>query len=124
MIMSVEPVESMILARVAQDVRALGAMERAILATLPVERDPRALRSTLYRVTRPAQARTRPLPRPRKLFFMLVAAYLFGVLVASWVTVYDGPGNAGIVVGPVCHNVGFEWRNAQDAPGFFMNACD
>jgi hypothetical protein len=36
-------------------------------------------------------------------------------------TVYNAPGNAGIVIGVPCVNVGFEWRGT---PGPIVDTCD
>lgn len=59
---------------------------------------------------------------PRVVAWIAAAlAVLAGVgLLTGLVTVYDGPGNAGIVIGVNCTNVGFEWRGH---PGFFTDSC-
>lgn len=47
---------------------------------------------------------------------------LIAVLLATGlVTVYDAPGNAGIVIGVPCHNLGYEYRGT---PGLFADACE
>lgn len=56
---------------------------------------------------------------------LLVVALALGVLVGlgfatGLITVYYGPGNAGVVIGPECRNVGYEWRGV---PGFFVDSC-
>jgi hypothetical protein len=58
-----------------------------------------------------------------------LSAGLFAVLVgigfwSGLIKVYDAPGNAGVVVGWTCHNLGYEWRGAPGDPGFFANSCD
>lgn len=48
------------------------------------------------------------------------AAFVGAGFASGLITVYDGPANAGVVVGWECHNLGFEWRGA---PGFFADSC-
>ncbi len=56
---------------------------------------------------------------------LLVVALALGALVgvgfaAGVITVYDGPKNAGVVIGWECRNIGYEWRGT---PGFFADSC-
>ncbi len=64
--------------------------------------------------------------RRRWIGVLLAAALAFAALIGigfatGLITVYDAAGNAGIVIGPECHNAGLEWRGT---PGLFFNACD
>lgn len=51
----------------------------------------------------------------------LLAAMISFAFATSLVTVYDGPGSAGVVVGVPCHNVGWEFRGT---PGPFADTCE
>lgn len=59
----------------------------------------------------------------RRPFVTLLA--VLTVLGLVWVGanthVYDAPGNAGVVVGPECVNVGWEWKGD---PGPIVDTCD
>lgn len=77
---------------------------------------------TLETITR--GVRTRRAVRRWPLYTGLPIAALTAALAAAFgsglITVYDAPGNAGVVVGWECHNAGYEWRGA---PGFFTDSC-
>lgn len=68
----------------------------------------------------------RPFSRKRRALLVLglVTAALAVLIAVSFgtglITVYDAPGNAGVVIGVECHNIGYEWRGV---PGFFANSC-
>lgn len=58
-----------------------------------------------------------------------IAAAVIGLLAltigigfaTSLIQIYDAPGNAGVVVGWTCNNIGFEWRGV---PGMFVDSCE
>lgn len=56
---------------------------------------------------------------------LLIIALVFAALIGAGfatglITVYDGPRNAGIVIGWECRNIGYEWRGAT---GLFVDSC-
>lgn len=64
------------------------------------------------------------MPRTRRTIALTLAllAALAGVGFATGlITVYDAPGNAGVVIGVPCHNVGLEVRGV---PGLFADTCE
>lgn len=53
---------------------------------------------------------------------LALLAALIGIGFATGlVTVYDAPGNAGVVIGVPCHNAGVELRGD---PGLFADTCE
>lgn len=66
------------------------------------------------------QVRRRRWPRVVALALVAFAVLLGGGFGSGLVAVYDAPGNAGIVVGWPCHNIGLEVRGD---PGFFADSC-
>lgn len=51
---------------------------------------------------------------------LVVAVLLAAGFGSGLITVYDAPGNAGVVVGWECHDIGLEVRGN---PGFFVDSC-
>lgn len=55
----------------------------------------------------------------RRAIALWAAAAVIGTVLGLNVHTYSAPGNAGVLIGPEGHNIGYEWRGH---PGLFIDS--